>query len=322
MRAPIAILLAAGTVLALSACSPSTTVQSFDGCTPSIAPGDASNSVSVETEFGEAVTAEFEAPLVSSDPQVTFLEGPSEPANEYDYVDAYLTVYLGKTGELVQSSHQNETVGGEAQQIRLQVGGDGPVGEVLECSGPGARIVYTTTIGDVFGEGFTAQRPDTKPQDSAVLVLDVTKVWPGSATGRPQPQVDGMPSVARAENGQPGLTFPSSAAPEDLTIATILKGDGETVAAGDNVVLQYTGVIWETQTVFDSSWESGQPATFPLVEGSLIDGFYQAVVGAEVGSQILVSIPEEYGYSDPATRPGAIPAGANLVFVIDVLGIE
>jgi FKBP-type peptidyl-prolyl cis-trans isomerase len=91
------------------------------------------------------------------------------------------------------------------------------------------------------------------------------------------------------------------------------------VKSGDSVLVNYTGVIWKTGTVFDSSWENGAPIAVTATKGKAIPGFLDALKGAKVGSQILAVIPPDQGYGDTAS--GAVPAKSTLVFVIDVLGI-
>jgi len=84
------------------------------------------------------------------------------------------------------------------------------------------------------------------------------------------------------------------------------------------VTVHYTGYIWETGEVFDSSWESGKPAQFQLAEGQLIKGFIKAIEGQTVGSQVITVLPPAEGYGDAAQ--GSIPANSTLIFVIDILG--
>lgn len=86
---------------------------------------------------------------------------------------------------------------------------------------------------------------------------------------------------------------------------------------GDTAVLHYSGWTWGGEQ-FDSSWNSGAPATFPITNDGLIEGFVLGLEGVTVGSQVVVVIPPELGYGDNAQ--GAIPAGSTLIFVIDVLG--
>ncbi len=50
-------------------------------------------------------------------------------------------------------------------------------------------------------------------------------------------------------------------------------------------------------------------------------GLAEALIGQNVGSQVIVAIPPEQGYPEDQ-RPATIPEGSTMVFVFDVLGIE
>ena len=123
-------------------------------------------------------------------------------------------------------------------------------------------------------------------------------------------------AVVTAADGTPGLTIPKSDPPTDLKVAVLKQGDGEKVTETNSMVVHYTGVLWEEQTVFDSSWEKGVPTVFTA--DAIVPGLATALVGQQVGSQVLVVIPPELGYGEQGS--GAIPANATLVFVVDILG--
>jgi peptidylprolyl isomerase len=127
-----------------------------------------------------------------------------------------------------------------------------------------------------------------------------------------------MPAVVTTPEGIPGITIPSSEAPDELRIAQLIKGDGETVKTGENVTMHYSGFLWDGGTKFDSSWDKGSPAQFVVAQGQLIDGFLSAVIGQTVGSRVVVVIPPALGYGEQASS--TIPANSTLVFVIDILG--
>ena len=115
--------------------------------------------------------------------------------------------------------------------------------------------------------------------------------------------------------------IPKEAPPTELEVSVLKQGDGAVVADGDKVVLNYTGMLWDTSAVFDSSWTKGLPASFTATAapGGLITGFATALIGQKVGSQVIAVIPPELAYGTTGTQN--VPAGATLVFVFDVLGI-
>jgi len=123
---------------------------------------------------------------------------------------------------------------------------------------------------------------------------------------------------------------PSFAAPTTFQKATLIKGRGELVKAGDSVTVQYKGWVWSNQldspfgVPFDSSWDAGRtPAAFNLTtgDGGVISGFVKAIAGETVGSQVIASLPPADGYGAGGKDP-SIPGNATLLFVIDILGIN
>lgn len=301
----------------LTACQAPTT--SVDGCTPLLQPGAASSQVVVQAGEG-APQVDFEVPLVTDGAQAGLQGGEGERAREGDIVDVDYVVYSGKTGDLISTSYGDASQQmPPANSLRLTVGGESVLSDAVACAAPGSQVTLTTTIGELFGPDAGSPQLDITPADTAVVVLGVQELHAGRAEGAAVPGQQGMPAITLAPNGQPGVTFPGSAAPAELTVMQSIAGTGEPVAEGDTLLLHYTGIIWETEEVFDSSWEQGTPAEFLIADGSLIPGFVDAVVGQPIGSQVVVSIPQELGYADPATRPASIGEGEHLLFVIDIL---
>jgi len=68
------------------------------------------------------------------------------------------------------------------------------------------------------------------------------------------------------------------------------------VQDGDKVSLHYTGTL-NDGTVFDSS-ESGQPLSFTMGSGEVIQGFEEGIRGMEVGETRYISIAPEQAYGE------------------------
>lgn len=133
---------------------------------------------------------------------------------------------------------------------------------------------------------------------------------PASAT-----TVEGASAIFQP-NGAPAITIATDAAPATaLGSADIRVGDGAEVQPGATVTVNYCGVGYGGQTVFDSSWSRGEPITFPL--DNLIPGWQEGIPGMKVGGQRLLVIPGELAYGE-AGAPGIAP-NETLVFVIELL---
>jgi FKBP-type peptidyl-prolyl cis-trans isomerase len=135
----------------------------------------------------------------------------------------------------------------------------------------------------------------------------------------PTEWTENVPEVEFGAEGEPPtVTIPDVEPSTELQVHIIEEGDGDTVAEGDSVTLQYQGISWDTGEVFDSSYERGEPATFATDQ--VIQGFGAALVGQKVGTKLIVTIPPELAYgTDPAAHE---LAGQTLVFLVEIEGTE
>ena len=99
----------------------------------------------------------------------------------------------------------------------------------------------------------------------------------------------------------------------------LLSGDGSgpKPAVEDTVTVHYAGRLLDG-TQFDSSYERGEPATFPL--GRLVKAWQLAIPEMGVGDTIELYAPSDLAYGPVGKGP--IPGNATLVFKVELLGIE
>lgn len=124
-------------------------------------------------------------------------------------------------------------------------------------------------------------------------------------------------TVSDDTTAAPEITVPDGEPPTDLVSEVVVEGDGDTVAAGDLLLVDYTGVLWDDGEEFDSSWSAGTPVSFGIGVGQVIGGWDAGLVGTSVGDRVLLVIPPELGYGEQGS-PGGIPGGATLVFAVDI----
>ena len=118
----------------------------------------------------------------------------------------------------------------------------------------------------------------------------------------------------KANSAKPGVvTLPSG-----LQYKVLKEGTGATPKATDTVTTHYKGTLLDG-TEFDSSYERGEPASFPV--GGVIKGWTEALQKMKVGSKWQLFIPAAlaYGSSPPPGAP--IPPDATLLFEVELLGI-
>lgn len=86
------------------------------------------------------------------------------------------------------------------------------------------------------------------------------------------------------------------------------------------MLVHYEGRLLQDGTLFDSSYQRGQPLAFPVGVGAVIKGWDIGIMSMEVGEKSQIVITSDYGYGDEG-RPGIIPGGATMVFSIEFLDI-
>ncbi len=108
------------------------------------------------------------------------------------------------------------------------------------------------------------------------------------------------------------------ALPSGLQYKILKQGTGKTPKASDTVTTHYKGQLLDG-TVFDSSVDRGQPASFPVT--GVIKGWVEALQLMKVGDKWQLFIPSELGYGAQGTPDGTIPPHSVLTFEIELLSI-
>jgi len=102
-----------------------------------------------------------------------------------------------------------------------------------------------------------------------------------------------------------------------LQYKVIKEGSGATPKVDSKVKVHYKGALMDG-TVFDSSYDRGEPASFPV--NGVIKGWTEALQLMKVGSKWQLVIPADLAYGERGASP-AIPANAVLVFDVELLEI-
>ncbi len=116
---------------------------------------------------------------------------------------------------------------------------------------------------------------------------------------------------------KPVVEFPEGPALAELQVVDLVVGEGDEARPGGVVDVHYVGVEYETGEEFDSSWDRGQSANFPLPR--LIPGWQEGIPGMKVGGRRRLTVPPALAYG-PAGA-GHRLSGKTLIFVIDLLGV-
>jgi peptidylprolyl isomerase len=128
------------------------------------------------------------------------------------------------------------------------------------------------------------------------------------------------PPVTQVEGGPPEVSGEPTATTSGLQYIDVEVGTGDAPQSGQTVEVHYTG--WLTDgTKFDSSLDRGQPFSFVVGVGRVIQGWDEGVASMKVGGKRRLIIPPELAYGE-AGYPPVIPANAELIFDVELLAIK
>jgi FKBP-type peptidyl-prolyl cis-trans isomerase len=123
---------------------------------------------------------------------------------------------------------------------------------------------------------------------------------------------DGAAFLAANATKEGVVTLPSG-----LQYKVLVAGTGPKPTATDSVVCNYRGTLLDN-TEFDSSYKSGQPATFPV--SGVIKGWTEALQLMPTGSKWQLFIPSDLAYGERGRQP--IGPNATLLFELELVSIQ
>jgi peptidylprolyl isomerase len=309
--------------LAVAGCgsSSSTTASSSASSSASAAATDTYQAVTVTGAFGKAPKVTIPKETGTGNLLAkTLIQGSGAPLTTSEGLVGNYVAYdwSGKTSKLLGSSYTSGTpslfVGQLLPGLETAL-----IGQKL-----GSRVLAVIPPKDAFGTSGNSQE-GIGAKDTLVFVIDLNSTFVTSGVTGTQSTSGGgaLPLVTAPKSGSttgPTIAIPAkTTAPKSLQVKTLITGTGAKVKTGQNLAVQYTGVIWRTGKVFDSSWSRNQPFTTVIGQGQVIKGWDSGLVGQTVGSRVLLVIPPAQGYGTAGASSAGIKGTDTLVFVVDIL---
>jgi FKBP-type peptidyl-prolyl cis-trans isomerase len=196
----------------------------------------------------------------------------------------------------------------------------------------------TQRLSYIVGENLAHQlKNDNLELDADVVALAVRDVMTDqpsrlsneekqSAVEQVQKEAQAKQAAAQEKNKAAGVAYLAENAKKDGVIATdsglqykvLVTGDGAKPEPSNRVKVHYRGTLIDG-TVFDSSYDRGEPIVFPVT--GVISGWVEGLQLMQVGSKFELTIPSELAYGESGSGP-VIGPDATLVFEVELLGIE
>ncbi len=157
------------------------------------------------------------------------------------------------------------------------------------------------------------------PEASESATTSVPSPVEPSDSASPSPAVSpstDLSAITVSDTDQPEVTIPTPWAINETQSKVLREGGEQTLNADSTATLNYVGLNGRTGEIFDSSYERGAPATFPLQ--GVVPGFAEGLTGQSVGSRVLIAMPSEAGYAEGNPDAG-IEKGDTILFVVDII---
>jgi peptidylprolyl isomerase len=247
----------------------------------------------------------------------TLIQGSGPLVQTDDLALVYVEGKVWAGDREVYDSYTNR----QPQSVPLATGGVLPAWKQLAGQHVGSRVLMVVPPADGFGKAGNSQL-NIASGDTLVFVFDVLSSVSenAAASGSTVAYHPGgtLPKVTESAAG-PKITIPAKTAPPaKLVVDTLVKGSGPPITSGQTVVVQYSGVVWRSGQVFDSSYQTKTPDSFVLGANQVIPGWEQGLGGVNVGSRVLLVIPPALAYGNQA-EPPYINNNDTLVFVVDII---
>ncbi|MDO9096334.1 MAG: FKBP-type peptidyl-prolyl cis-trans isomerase [Rubrivivax sp.] len=129
-----------------------------------------------------------------------------------------------------------------------------------------------------------------------------------------------LPAAAQTDALKAAAAEPGARVmPSGLVIRTVKEGTGAQPAATDTVKVHYRGTFTDGRE-FDSSYQRGEPASFPL--NRVIKCWTEGVQLIKVGGTARLTCPASIAYGERGAGGGKIPPNATLRFDVELLAIN
>ncbi len=303
-------------MLLLTACGQSASTDPTPSASVSVPPSNAEVFTSVKVVDqgkGKAPTVTFKTPLaITAESMGVVSEGKGAAVKAGQAVTLQAIGFNAEDGKTNGDSFSDPA----GQRIVMD--------DTFKASNP---LVYSTFVGAKVGSWVAYAYPAaaagaTASTEPAVMTVFLIESATDVATPLSKPEgetvapVAGLPTVKEDAKGVPAITIGDAKAPTELVAQDLIKGTGAVLKESDTIVANYVGVNFVGGDIFDSSFEAGKVATFPLT--GVIQGWTKGLTGKTVGSRVLLVIPSAMAYGET----GQGKAKGDLVFVVDILGVQ
>lgn len=270
--------------------------------------------ISVSGEFGQM--PEFNAPYpFQPEKTMTKVILPGNGAkieNANSSVELHYVGINARTGDVFDSSFiRGETAVFPLNQV-IRGFATGLIGQQQ-----GSRVAIAMTSGDAYDPN-GQPAAGIQPGDALLFIVDIVRVPLTGPSGEPVPAPADMASVSD-NGGVPSIAIPAGmAAPTQVRAVPLIQGTGPQLAATSQLSSHAKCITWDGREIYNDYGQ--QPAT-DAGTGRVMKSLWNALVGQNEGSRVLVQIPGDQAYPNGNGNPSIAP-GTAVACVVDLLFVQ
>lgn len=188
----------------------------------------------------------------------------------------------------------------------------------------GDEASFITSADSFFTHVVRAQLPEGIEKGSMIKMdISISKVQSLQEIQEEQQKLAEENKVLEEENIQKYITennITTTPTQSGLYYIEEVKGNGKKAVPGKLVSVHYKGYLLDG-TVFDSSYDRGEPIEFPLGQGAVITGWDEGISYMSVGTKAKLIIPSYLAYGAQQRGP-VIKPFSTLVFDVELMDVK
>ena len=206
-----------------------------------------------------------------------------------------------------QTSYKNVELNTQIDSVSYSLG----ISVANNLKSSGFESIETRAFASAFSDVFEGNEVKINEEDANLLIQDY---FVELSQKKSQEAISAGQVFLDENSKKEGVTITASG----LQYEVLTNGTGANPVETDQVTVHYHGTLVDG-TVFDSSVERGQPATFPV--NGVIPGWVEALQLMSVGSKYKLYIPSDLAYGDRGAG-GLIGPNETLIFEVELLSIN
>ncbi len=116
---------------------------------------------------------------------------------------------------------------------------------------------------------------------------------------------------------EPGVELSTDPGVDDTDFEDLDVGDGEMLEIDDTAVVRFVNFRGDTGEVLETNWDTDRLQV--VYDENLLPGLLEGMEGMPVGDRRAITIPPEDGFGEDGSPDAGLPAGTDIVFVVELI---